>query len=73
MVTAQLVVGARVRIHEQSVYHQVGNLANPVNIHGTIYKIEGSDRMNIKVRWDNGYNNVYDYQDLALTKGLLWT
>ena len=69
---AMFVTGDRVLIHSTSVYFQADNPSNPLVVEGTVTKITGSDNMNVKVIWDNGYRNVYNHEDLTLVHGLLW-
>ena len=68
----ELCVGSRVRIHSTSVYFQSDNPSNTRAVEGTVTEITGSDNMNVKVLWDNGYRNLYNHEDLTLVHGLLW-
>ena len=59
----------RVRIKEGTRYYQQGldgQQSNPVNVTGTI--IESYGRDGVRVRWDNGITNGYDYVDLEIVK-----
>ena len=68
----ELVTGDRVRIASTSVYYLANSLSNPMDVVGTVTKVEDHDNMNVKVIWDNGYHNVYDPSDLTLVEGILW-
>jgi len=58
-------IGMRVKMSHNSEFYGDGDESNPIDIAGTIIKINPYDNLlPIEVRWDNGNNNDYSYEDL---------
>lgn len=63
----ELKVGDRVKIKPSSQYYRIGDIANPINIEGTIDEHYRNSRiLPISVKWDNNHINSYSNKDLEL-------
>ena len=56
----------RVKISRNSEFYRDDDESNPIDIAGTIIKINSyTHDLPIRVRWDNGIDNYYSFQDLV--------
>ena len=61
-------IGMGVRLSQDSIFYKYGeegDETNPINVTGTIVNYIYDYILPIGVRWDNGFDNNYSYEDLV--------